>query len=109
MNADQYGQLMSAWVGSVPRLEDPACRGVTWLADIDVKSGREAIDAAVEICLGCAVMVACADWVDGLPANQKPAGIVAARLLDASAYQVAKSVMTAELKTAGRAQYPVAS
>lgn len=99
MNADQLDQLMASWIGSVPRLEDAACRGATWLADIDVKSGRAVVDKAVEICLDCTAMVACAAWADGLPGEKKPAGVVAGRLFDASAYQVAKSAMAAELKT----------
>lgn len=99
MNGDDVGRLMAAWVGSVPRLEDAACRGNPGPFDLDVRAGREAVDAAVEICLDCPAMLDCGAWVDSLPADQKPAGIVAGRLFDSGAYGVAKSAMTAELKS----------
>ncbi|OBJ86974.1 hypothetical protein A9W96_02365 [Mycobacterium sp. 1245852.3] len=79
-------------------MPDAACRGTTWLADLDVRASRESIDAAVEMCLGCPAMVACAEWVDGLPADQKPAGVTAARLFDPTAYQTARAVLVGELK-----------
>lgn len=66
MNSDDLGRLMAAWLGSVPRLPDAKCRGETWLADLDVRSSREAIDAAIDVCLDCPVMLACAEWVEGL-------------------------------------------
>lgn len=98
MNADQLGQLMSAWVKSVPRFPDAACRGRTEMADVDVRSSREAIDAAVETCLGCREMQRCSDWVDSLDSDHRPAGVVAGRLVDSAAYQTAKALMAAERK-----------
>lgn len=98
MNSDDLGRLMAAWLGSVPRLPDAKCRGETWLADLDVRSSREAIDAAIDVCLDCPVMLACAEWVEGLSPDQNPAGVTASRLIDPRAYQAAKSAMAAELK-----------
>lgn len=98
MNADQLGQLMSAWVKSVPRMPDAACRAETWMADLDVSSRRERIDAGIETCLGCRELQRCSDWSDGLKADQPVRGVVSARLVDPAAYQTARAVMAAELK-----------
>lgn len=100
MTSDDLGRLMAAWLGSVPQLPDAACRGRTEMADVDVRSSREAIDAAIDVCLDCPVMLACAEWVEGLPADQKPAGVTASILLDPRAYQTARSAMADELKGA---------
>ncbi|WP_164681145.1 hypothetical protein, partial [Mycobacterium intracellulare] len=98
MNADQLGQLMSAWVKSVPRMPDAACRGNPGPFDLDVKCSREAIDAAIEMCLSCPAMVACAAWVDSLPADQRPRGVCGGRLWDPDAPKTAREMMAAERK-----------
>lgn len=91
MNGAELASLMGAWAAGVPRLHAAACHGVTWLADVDIRSSRATIDAALEVCLGCRELLACSSWVDQLPADQRPVGMVAARLIDPTAYQVARS------------------
>lgn len=81
--------LVGALAG-VPLLEGAACRGEAWMADLDIRSSREEIDAAIEVCLGCPALVACSSWVDELPADQRPVGVVAGRWLDHRAYQSAR-------------------
>lgn len=97
MNADQFAALMGM-AASVPRMPDAACRGEAWLADLDVTSGRERIDAGIETCLGCRQLQRCSDWVDALPPGQQVRGVVAGRLVDPAAYQTARAVMVGELR-----------
>ncbi|WP_324738666.1 hypothetical protein P6281_06610 [Mycobacterium sp. 5-140-3-2] len=97
MNADQLANLLGA-AAAVPRMPDAACRGETWLADLDVSSSRERIDAGIEICLGCTEFQRCSDWVDSPRAEQQVRGVVAARLVDPDAPRTAREAMQAERK-----------
>lgn len=94
MNPNQLAALLGA-AAAVPRLEDAACRGNPEPFDLDVRAGREAIDAAVEMCLDCPAMLACCAWANGLPADQRPRGVVGGRLLDPDAPRTAREVMDA--------------
>lgn len=110
MNADQLRRLFGSAL-SVPRLDGALCIGETYLADVEIRSSRETIDAAIDVCLSCPAMQRCAAWVESLPADQKPAGVVASRLVvDAPAVTYARSVMAGELKARRResAQLPLA-
>lgn len=98
MNSDDLGRLMAAWMGSVPRLEHAACRGRTEMADIDIRSPRAMVDASLEICLACRQMQQCSDWVNGLPADQRPRGVCGGRLWDPDAPKMAREMMAAERK-----------
>lgn len=107
MNADQLADLLGA-AAAAPRLPDAACRGETWMADVEIRSSRETIDAALELCLGCRAMHRCAAWVDSLPVDQKPAGVVAGRLyVDAPSAAYARGVMVGELKSRKSQQLPL--
>ncbi|MEB4208751.1 hypothetical protein [Mycobacterium sp. 94-17] len=98
MNGPELAALMGAWV-AVPRMPDAACRAETWMADLDVSSSAgEQIDAGIETCLGCRELQRCSDWLDSLPADHYPRGVVAARLVDPAAYQTARAAMVAVLK-----------
>lgn len=68
------------------------------MADLDVGSSRERIDAGIETCLGCWELQRCSGWLDSAPTDQRPAGVVAARLVDPAAYQLARAAMVAERK-----------
>lgn len=101
MNADQLANLLGA-AAAVPRMPDAACRAQTRMADLDVGSSRERIDAGIETCLGCTQLQRCGDWLDRLPADQRPRGVVAARLVDPDAPRTAREAMQAERKTRSR-------
>ncbi|ASL08453.1 hypothetical protein MYCODSM44623_01703 [Mycobacterium intracellulare subsp. chimaera] len=109
MNGLELAALLGAAAASVPRLPDAACRSETWMADVELRSSRDTIDAAVELCLSCPAMQRCAAWLDSLPPDQKPAGVVAGRLyVDPPAVVYARSVMAAELKSRRSQQLPLA-
>lgn len=95
MTPDQLADLLGVAI-AVPRLPDAACRGETWLADLDVRSPRRKIDDAIEVCLSCRALEGCSSWLDSLPTDQRPAGVVAGQLVDPAAYQTAKALMAAE-------------
>jgi len=56
-----------------------ACR-LPWLVPDAVRPRQPDPALALEICAECRELCACADWVDSLPASQRPTGIVAGRL-----------------------------
>lgn len=66
------------------------------MADLEIGSSRERIDAGIEVCLGCRELQRCSDWLDSLPADQQARGVVAGRLVDPAAYQAGKALMAAE-------------
>ncbi len=96
MNPDQLAELLGV-AAAVPRLDGAACRGNPEPHDVDVRASREAIDSAIEICLACPAMLACGVWLDSLPPDQQPRGVVGGRLLDPDAPRTAREVMGAEL------------
>ncbi|TAM68295.1 hypothetical protein [Mycobacterium sp.] len=103
MNTDQLAALLGA-AAAAPRMRDAACRNETWLSDVEARSCRATIDSGIDVCLGCRHMQQCSDWVDSLPADQRPRGVVAGRLVDPDAYQTAKAAMAADM--AGRQPKP---
>lgn len=96
--------MSTAWedlagaLAGVPLLEGARCKGRPERFDLDIRSGREAIDWATYTCGACPALRKCRAWVDSLEPRQRPSGVVAGRLLDAAAYQSARAVMAAELK-----------
>jgi hypothetical protein len=92
MNPHQLAELIGV-AAAVPRLPGAACRGLGEMADIEIRSSRTDIDAAIEICLGCTEMQRCRAWLDSLPAGHKPLGVVAGRLVDPAAYRSARAAM----------------
>ncbi|MGV0161043.1 hypothetical protein ACRU3B_16585 [Mycobacterium colombiense] len=108
MNTDQLASLLGA-AAAAPRMPNAACWGETWMADVEIRSSRGTIDAAIDVCLSCPAMQRCATWVESLPADQKPAGVVAGRLfVDRPAAVYARSVMVADLKSRKSQQLPLA-
>lgn len=106
MNADQLAALLGA-AAAAPRMPDAACWGETWMADVEIRSSRGTIDAAIDVCLSCPAMQRCAAWLDSLPPDQKPAGVVAGRLVvDPPAVVYSRSAMAAELKSRKSQQLP---
>jgi hypothetical protein len=107
MTPDTLADLLGA-AAAVPRLLDAACRGRTEMADIEIRSSRTEIDAAIEVCMGCRELQGCSSWVDLLPVGQRPAGVVAGRLVvDPAQMEHARRAMTAEL--AARRPKPAAA
>lgn len=94
---------MSAWedlagaLAGVPLLEGARCKGRPERFDLDIRSGREAVDWATYTCGACPALRKCRRWVDSLPPRQWPSGVVAGRLVDPAAYQTARAVMAAAL------------
>ncbi len=64
-----------------PVLPLAACRGLHELYDRVVDEGHSTdVKAAVVICEGCQELTRCGDWLDGLPAKQRPFGVTAGRV-----------------------------
>ena len=63
---------------SFPTLPAAACRGQYEIFDRVVDEGRgPAEKAALAICERCPELQRCGDWLDGLPAKQRPFGVTA--------------------------------
>jgi hypothetical protein len=71
-------------LGAIPDLDGAACKGNPARFDQpdppQDPRARARLAAAAAECRRCPVLTACGRWVDGLPARQRPAGIVAGRL-----------------------------
>ncbi|AFC47919.1 hypothetical protein OCO_15560 [Mycobacterium intracellulare MOTT-02] len=99
MTPEQLVELLSVGAG-IARLDGARCKGRPERFDLDIRSDRESIDWAVFTCGACPALQKCATWLDGLEPRQRPAGVVAATLIDDGAYQTAKAAMLAERKPA---------
>jgi hypothetical protein len=66
---------------SIPRLNDARCVGQSRLFDPDPQVDRRFIAnahrAAAQICSECPARTDCHNWVEQLPADQRPTGVVA--------------------------------
>jgi hypothetical protein len=80
MRPDDLTDLLSALAGT-PRLEGAACVGRHELFDLrDISDpDRAEVEArGVKICLTeCGAYSQCRDWIQSLPARQRPSGVVA--------------------------------
>jgi WhiB family redox-sensing transcriptional regulator len=95
MTPAAVAELLAALARSVPPLPGALCRGNGELWD---PHDREAEtpedyhyrrDAAVRTCRRCPARAACEDWLDSLPAADRPLGIVAGRVIRRSRLAVA--------------------
>ena len=71
--------LLFAELAAVPRLHGAACAhdDVRELFDRVGRPGqRTAANAALALCAGCPVLAACREWIEGLPADERPSGVV---------------------------------
>ncbi len=82
--SDQLDDLIAA-IGRAPVLPGARCRGRHHL--FDTADSREDPDVAiqrhsqaVELCARCPSLTRCEDWLDSLPNNQRPLGVVAGRV-----------------------------
>jgi len=82
-----FEQLISALAGS-PKLRGARCRGHHAL--FDPQEGNEPDDIAaarhrqaIAVCTRCPALAACTAWVESLPADRRPSGVVAGKLLTA--------------------------
>jgi hypothetical protein len=73
-------ELLGDAMAGAPRLPGAACRGMTWMADIDERSDPADIARAQRICRSCPALAACAAWVAATPPRMRPAGVTAGRL-----------------------------
>jgi hypothetical protein len=72
--------LAGAMAGT-PHLPGAACRGVTWLADLDdTTSDPDDLAAGRAICHTCPALADCQAWIASLPPDRLPGGMVAAEL-----------------------------
>jgi hypothetical protein len=87
---DGVVDLLADILRGVPRLENAACVG-RWPGLFDPPGQGESLDhpdvayrhrIATSICHSCDCIRDCARWVDSLPANRRPGGVVAGRLPD---------------------------
>lgn len=84
MHADLLTEL-----AQLPQLPGASCRGLEWLYDQTVPTGRglntdqhEARKQAAAVCARCPALAECRQWVDQLPRAQRPRGVVAGALTD---------------------------
>jgi hypothetical protein len=76
--------LLAQILRDTPRLADAACSGRWTLHDpAEPYEDEEHVEYrqhhAVTICNTCAALDSCRAWVDGLPHNRRPSGVVAGR------------------------------
>lgn len=78
-------ERLLAAVGVAPALPGARCRGRHHL--FDEQGPRESPDVAqqrhqqaVHLCQGCIALASCAQWVDALPTQRRPPGVVAGRM-----------------------------
>lgn len=77
---------MSTWNGltealrCVPRLPAAKCVG-TWQI-WDETDDPETIEFAVRNCNSCPALIQCRNWLDSLPENRRPIGVVAGQVRD---------------------------
>lgn len=81
MLADLLADLAAA-----PRLPGASCRGHAQLYDRTTENShahdtREARAAALALCQACPALPACRRWLDRLPPDQRPTGVVAGQLI----------------------------
>jgi hypothetical protein len=77
-------------MAAAPPMPEAACRGQWELFDITTPDNPGRMPAAVaqarrialEVCAGCPELSPCGWWLDGLPANLRPLGVVAGRIID---------------------------
>jgi len=75
-------------LGEVPALPGARCRGRTELFDATIHPERGgsiddlqyARNRASDLCGACPALNRCRAWVDSLPPNQRPHGVIAGRL-----------------------------
>ena len=80
------GELLDA-LALAPRLTDPACAGQWPLFDV-AAGGRnlprtkviQAQRDALAVCRACPALAECRDWINTVPPNRRPSGVVAGRL-----------------------------
>lgn len=73
-------------LAAAPRLPDAACRGLGELFDraagkSQAKDTREARTVALDLCHACPTLHGCRAWLDGLPPDQRPLGVVAGQIV----------------------------
>ena len=83
--------LLEELAGSVPTLRGARCRGHSELFDktIGGKRGQHKItldarSAALDLCATCPALDACRDWIDALPAEERPLGVTAGQVIKPS-------------------------
>lgn len=76
--------LLTALAGAlsgIPELPSAACKGRADVFDLDRTSPADAVAVAKEACRACPALTACREWLTSLPAGQRPAGVVAGKLI----------------------------
>ncbi len=80
MRPDAYAELAAA-MSDVPHLDGASCRNEARAFDAD--NSAEQIQFSLECCLNfCVCLPACRQWLDSLPDDRKPVGVVAGVLLE---------------------------
>lgn len=80
--AADWTELVGRILAGVPALPNAACRGQSELFD-PANPGEDELHVArrhaiaVDICATCPVLQRCRAWVDTLPPNARPAGVIA--------------------------------
>lgn len=79
-------QELLADLAAAPRLSGASCRGHAQLFDrtsgkSQATDTRKARTAALTVCHTCPALQACSGWLDRLPPNQRPTGVVAGQIV----------------------------
>ncbi|BBX16959.1 hypothetical protein [Mycolicibacterium duvalii] len=80
--------FLAALAAAVPPLRGARCRGHAELFDATIVGRRghhaetqQARAAAVSVCAACPALDACRGWLDQLPTDARPLGVVAGRVI----------------------------
>ncbi len=80
-------EFLAALAAAAPHLPGASCRSHIELfdratGDTRTADTRQARTAALNLCHGCPAIHACRAWLDTLPADHRPIGVVAGRVVD---------------------------
>lgn len=79
-------EFLASLAAACPPLPGARCRGHAELFDrtngkSQATDTREARAAALALCQACPALHACREWVDNLPPDERPAGVVAGQIV----------------------------
>lgn len=73
-------EFLASLAAAVPPLKGARCRAHTQLFD-NAANTRKDRDVALAICHDCPALHRCRAWLNGLPAHQRPIGVVAGQVI----------------------------
>lgn len=85
MTGEALADLLAALSRGIPALPGANCIGSATLFDIaDVDEDRQDVEyrftAAITLCRSCPALAACSAWLEAVPTDDRPGGVVAGRV-----------------------------